>query len=76
MTDGGKGQRKVFNRRFTDEHKRRISESRKGIKFSEEHKLKLKEAKLNNPTKFWKGKKFSEEHKQNLRKPKIRKNAK
>lgn len=45
MTDGGKGQRKVFNRRFTDEHKRRISESRKGIKFSEEHKLKLKEAK-------------------------------
>ena len=31
---------------FTEEHKRKISESRKGIKFSEEHRQKLSKAKI------------------------------
>jgi len=36
---------------------------------SKESRLKMRKAKLKNPTRYWKGKKFSEEYKQKLRKP-------
>lgn len=70
MTDGGKGQKNVHLRKHSDETKKKMSESAKGRVFTEEHKKKLREAKLNNPTKFWKDKKFSEEHKKKLSKMK------
>ena len=72
LTDGGKGQRKVHNRTLTDDHKKKISESRIGAKFSDEHRKKMSQAKKNNPVTPWKGKTFSEEHKQNLRKAKLK----
>lgn len=65
MTDGGKGQRMVFLKSHSDETRKKMSESAKGRKFTEEHKRKLSEAKRNNP--FLKGRKFSEEHKQKIR---------
>jgi len=66
LTDGGKGQRNVFQREHSAETKRKMSESAKGRKFSEEHKQKLKDAKKLNPVKVWKGKKFSDEHRKKL----------
>lgn len=67
MTGGGKGQKMVHLRKHSEETKRKMSESAKGRKFSEEHKEKLRQAKLKNPTTYWKNKSFSEEHKQKLR---------
>lgn len=67
MTAGGKGQRSIYNRKLSENHKKKISQSRIGLKFSEDHKEKLRNSKLQNPTKHWKGKTFSEEHKQKLR---------
>jgi hypothetical protein len=56
-SNGGEG---VSGVKFTEEHKKRISDSHKGKVFSEEHKRKLSKAKL--------GKKLSDEHKNKLRK--------
>jgi len=66
MTGGGKGQKMIHLRKHSEETKKKISESRKGKKFSEEHKEKLRQAKLRNPTTYWKGKTFSDEHKKKL----------
>lgn len=73
MTDGGKGQRNVFNRHHSQETKDKMSKAAEGVPKSESHKEALSKAKLANPVRFWKGKKFSEEHKQKLRKPKKKK---
>ena len=70
MIDGGKGQKSVHLKKHSEETKKKMSLAAKGKKFSEEHKDKLRQAKLNNPNRFWKGKKFSEEHKKRLRHPK------
>jgi hypothetical protein len=57
MTSGGDG---IIDCKRTEEWKRRISEAKKGKKFSESHKFKLSKAK--------KGRKLSESHKLKLRK--------
>lgn len=44
----------------------RRSASLTGRQFSEEHKQKLRDAKLKNPTKYWSGKQLSVEHKQKI----------
>ena len=75
MTDGGKGQKNVHLRVHSQKTKDKMSKSAKGRVFTEEHKEKLRLAKLNNPVKYWKGKKFSEEHKKGLSKPKRRNNG-
>lgn len=43
------------------------SASHKGRKFSEEHKQKLREAKLKNPVRYWQGRQLSDEHKDKIR---------
>lgn len=73
LTDGGKGQKNVHFKKHSDETKKKMSDAAKGRKFTEEHKEKLRIAKLANPVRYWKDKKFSDEHKTNLSKPKIRK---
>ena len=55
MTIGGDG---MIGLSFTDEHKRKISESNKGKKCSPEHIEKNRQAKLKNPTNYWLGKKM------------------
>lgn len=42
------------------------SQKMKGRKFTEEHKQKLREAKLKNPVRYWKGKNLPEEIKQKI----------
>lgn len=44
------------------------SNSHKGKKLSEDHKQKLKEAKLENPVRYWQDKHLSDEHKQKISK--------
>lgn len=75
LTDGGKGQKNVHLRKHSEETKKKMSQSAKGKPKSKEHKEKLRQAKLKNPTKFWAGRKFSEEHKAKLRHPKTKKNG-
>lgn len=43
------------------------SASHKGRAFSEEHKQKLRDAKMKNPVRYWQGKQLSEEHKDKIR---------
>lgn len=50
----------------TEETKKKISEAHKGKKMSEESKMKMREAKLNNPTKYWLGKHLPEEMKKKI----------
>lgn len=52
-------------KKWSEETKKKMSDSSKGRIFSEEHKKKLSEAKLSQEG-FWKGKKMSEEHKRKL----------
>jgi len=46
MSEGGESGNAMLGRRHSDETKKKMSEVRKGIKFTEEHKRKLKEAAL------------------------------
>lgn len=75
MTDGGKGQKCVHLRVHSQATKDKMSKSAMGRVFTEEHKEKLRLAKLKNPVRYWKGKQFSEEHKKGLSKPKRRKDG-
>jgi hypothetical protein len=43
-------------KKHSEETKKKMSEVRMGIVFSDEHKTKLSEAKLKNPTSYWLGK--------------------
>ena len=43
-------------KKHSEETKQKMSEARMGIVFSDEHKTKLSEAKLKNPTNYWLGK--------------------
>jgi hypothetical protein len=61
MTNGGEG---CSGRFFSEETKRKISESNKGKVFTEEHKKKLSDSK--------KGKVLTEKHKENIRKNVLR----
>lgn len=76
MTDGGKGQKNVHLKKHSEQTKLKMSNSAKGRVFSEDHKEKLRLAKLKNPVRYWKGKQFSDEHKKGLSKPKRRKDGK
>ena len=62
LTDGGGGLSGLI---FTDEHKRKLSESRKGKSLSKETRRKISEANIGKRG-YWKDKTFSEEHKRKL----------
>lgn len=66
MTGGGKGQKLVHKKKHSYDTRLKMSVSAKGRVFSEEHREKLRQAKLRNPVRYWKGKQFSEEHKNKL----------
>ena len=53
-------------REFSKEHRKRISNSRIGMKFSDEHKLNLSLSHIGNPG-YWLGKKRSEDTKEKFR---------
>ncbi len=53
---GGQGGKPMLGRKFSAEHRKKLSDSRIGMKFSEEHRSKLSKAKLNNPVCYWLGK--------------------
>ena len=61
-TDGGEG---LSGMQFTDTHRQKIAEAKKGQKNSEEARRKISEAHKGRPT-WSKGKKFSHEHRQKL----------
>lgn len=77
LTGGGKGQKLVHLRKHSEETKKKMSGSAKGIPKSEEHKKALRLAKKDNPnnTKHFLGKKFTAEHKKKLSEAKQRKNG-
>ena len=54
-----------YGKKFSDEHKRKISEAKIGVKFSEEHKQKMSIANKGENNPFY-GKKHSEESKQKI----------
>jgi len=60
ISEAHKGKKHIVNYAFTEEHKQKISESRKGMKFTKEHKEKLSE----------KAKNRTKEHKEKLSKAK------
>jgi len=65
---GGEGGKPMLGRKFSEEHRRKIGETRKGVPFTEEHKQHLRDSHKDNPRhgQFWRGKKFSDEHRQHL----------
>ena len=70
LTLGGDGKGFTKGRKHTDQTKQKMSNAAKGRKLSEEHKEKLRQAKLKNPTTYWLGQTFSEEHREKLKKQK------
>jgi len=43
--------------KISEEHKKKISNSHKGVKLSKEHIESMRQAKLKNPVRYWLGKK-------------------
>lgn len=66
LTDGGKGFRMIPIKKHPEDIRLKMSLASKGVKKSEEHKEKLRQAKFSNPIKYWKGKTFSETHREKL----------
>lgn len=62
-SDALKGKPQTLKQKESNEQR---STKLKGRKFSEEHKRKLREAKLKNPVKYWKNKKHTNETKQKI----------
>ena len=60
------GNKANLGKKFSDEHKRKISEALTGIKRSDEFKKKLSLAKTGKPNFKLRGRKFTEEHKKKL----------
>lgn len=60
--------KKLTGRKLSEIDKLHKSAAAKGRKFTEEHKQKLKEAKLKNPTKYWLGKQLPTEMKKQISK--------
>lgn len=61
MSNSARGNKSMLGRKFTDEHRRRLSESHKGFKVSEETKAKIGAASKGN--KYRLGYKMTDEHK-------------
>lgn len=76
LTDGGIGNKNMPKRKCSEETKKKMSDSSKGVSKSKDHKMALSEAKLKNPVRYWKGRTFSDEHKLKLSQAKLKRNEK